>query len=56
MSIYQPAELLNLWKNETLTAEQAIGQLIQHLMLLTKMLTEYEKRIRQMEQRACEKG
>ncbi len=43
MAAYSPEKLLHLWKQETLTAEQAIGQLLQQVAAL-------EQRLRTIEQ------
>ena len=50
MATYPTAELLQRWKQQTLTQEQAIGQLLQHIDELKQRLTELEQRLRQLEQ------
>jgi len=50
MSTYATTELLQRWKQQTLTQEQAIGQLLQHIDELKQRLTELEQRLRQLEQ------
>jgi len=36
MAMYSIQELLNRWQQGTLTVEQAIGQILQHLLALEK--------------------
>jgi hypothetical protein len=50
MSKHPPEKLLQLWINEDLKVEQGIGQLLQHLVALSKQLEALEQRIRQVEQ------
>ncbi len=50
MATYATAELLQRWKQQTLTEEQAIGQLLQHIDELNQRLTELEQRLRLLEQ------
>ena len=50
MATYTTAELLHRWKQQTLTQEQAIGQLLQHIDALSQRLTELEQRLRQLDQ------
>jgi len=45
MSRYDTTQLVKMWAQETLTSEQAIGQILQHLQAL-------EERIKRVEQRA----
>ena len=40
MSMYTLEELLKRWKLDTLTAEQAIGQILQHLVVMQKQIKE----------------
>lgn len=40
MSMYTPDELLKRWQQGTLTIEQAIGQILQHLLAIQKQLKE----------------
>ena len=53
MSTYSLSDLLHKWSRGELTAEQAIGQLIQHALLSGQRLSELEKasalRARQLE-------
>jgi hypothetical protein len=49
LSTYPIAELLRRWKLGELTAEQAVGHLIQHFILLTHQVTALERRVRQGE-------
>ena len=51
MAMYPPKELDLLWRQDRLTAEQAVGQLIQHFLDQQQRITELEKRVRQLEQR-----
>ena len=44
MSTYSVEHLLTLWKQEAITAEQAIGHLLQHIALLYERLRVVEKR------------
>ncbi|MFN8491548.1 MAG: hypothetical protein U0350_28380 [Caldilineaceae bacterium] len=50
MSTYRPSELLQQWTQGNLTTEQAIGHVLQNLLMLAQHLTELEKRLRQLEQ------
>ena len=50
MSTYTTAELLQRWKQQTLTQEQAIGQLLQHIDELKQRMTEFDQRLRLLEQ------
>ena len=49
MSAYRPNELDALWRQNRLTAEQAVGHLVQLLLELAKRLDELERRLRQLE-------
>lgn len=40
MSMYPLDELLKRWQQNTLTMEQAIGQMLQHLLAMQKQLKE----------------
>lgn len=55
MSTYSIGTLLRLWKQNEITAEQAIGYLMQHITALTERLTELEKRFRRLDQTYPEK-
>jgi hypothetical protein len=41
--------LLSLWAKGELTAEQAVGHLVQNQLALSQRLSELEKRVRQLE-------
>ena len=45
-----PEKLLQLWKQEALTAEQAIGQLLQQVAALEQRVQQLEQRLRVVEQ------
>ena len=51
MSTYSVVELLQKWKLGELTAEQALGYLLQNMSALVQRLTDAEKRIQHLEQR-----
>jgi hypothetical protein len=51
MSAYRPHELEALWRQNRLTAEQAVGHLVQLMLELAKRLDELERRLRHLEQR-----
>jgi hypothetical protein len=51
MSTYPVPDLLHRWAVGHLTAEQAIGHLLQHLLTLTHQVAELERRLRQAEAR-----
>ena len=55
MSTYPLSELLHRWSLGELTAEQAIGHLMQHLQAQEKRLAEAVNRIHQLEQRPTAK-
>ena len=42
--------LLNRWKQQTLTHEQAIGQMLQHIEALHRRVTQLEKQVHLLEQ------
>ncbi len=50
MSTYIPPDLLQQWAQGNLTADQAVGHLIQNLVTLLHRLTDLEKRLRLLEQ------
>jgi hypothetical protein len=50
MATYPPPELFKQWKHGELSLEQAIGQLLQHLVAQSQQLAELERRLRQFEQ------
>ena len=41
---------MKLWRKGELTAEQAVGYMMQHLVALFQWRAEVEKRLRQLEQ------
>ena len=49
MATYTPPDLLHKWQQNDLTPEQAIGQLLQHLVEQGQRLNEVERRLRQLE-------
>ena len=50
MSTYSPPDLLHQWTQGNLTADQAVGHVLQNLLTLVHRLTDLEKRLRQLEQ------
>ncbi len=50
MSTYSLPDLLHRWTQGNLTAEQAVGHVLQNLVPLLQRLTDLEKRLRQLEQ------
>jgi len=42
-SMYTLEELLKRWKLETLTVEQAIGQILQHLVVMQKQIKDLQQ-------------
>ena len=51
MATYSLEKTLQLWKQEELTAEQAIGQLLQQMAALEQRMQQVEKRLRAVEGR-----
>ena len=49
MATYSLEKTLQLWKQEELTAEQAIGQLLQQMAALEQRVQQVEKRLRAVE-------
>ncbi len=45
MTIYPPKELLSRWQKETLTVEQAIGQILQHLLAQEKQINKLKQQL-----------
>jgi hypothetical protein len=43
MSTYSVEQLLLIWRQEDMTAEQAVGHLLQHLVLVYERLRVLEK-------------
>jgi len=54
MSTYSIVTLLQLWKQNKITTEQATGHTLQHIAALTERQTDLEKRFRQLEQNRTE--
>ncbi|MFP4437437.1 MAG: hypothetical protein ACLFVO_09335 [Chloroflexaceae bacterium] len=50
MSFYAPSDLLRLWQQEQLTAEQALGHVLQILQAQQQMLQAQQQRLRDLEQ------
>lgn len=50
MSTYSIPELMRLWRKGDLTAEQAVGYILQHLEEWFQWRTELEKQLRQPNQ------
>ena len=50
MSTYSLPDLLQQWAQGNVTAEQAIGHVLQNLLSLMQRLSDLEKRLRQLEQ------
>lgn len=49
MAAYSSEKCWQLWKQETLTVEQAIGQLLQLVAVLEAQVKELEQRLRALE-------
>jgi hypothetical protein len=47
MSAYDLNQLLRLWHTDKITAEQAIGQIIQQVQALSERVSELERRMEQ---------
>jgi hypothetical protein len=45
MSTYSVEQLLTIWKQENMTAEQAVGHLLQHLALVYERVRVLERRV-----------
>ena len=52
MSTHPIPELMQLWRKGELTAEQAVGYMMQHWVELVQWRAEVEKRLNQLEQTA----
>ncbi len=50
MSFYAPSDLLYLWQQEQLTAEQAMGHMLQIVQAQQQMLLAQQQRLRTLEQ------
>ena len=50
MSTYSPPDLMQQWTQGNMTAEQAVGHVLQNLLTLMQRLNDLEKRVRQLEQ------
>jgi hypothetical protein len=55
-STYSLPELLRRWRLGDLTAEQAVGHLLQNIVPLHQRQTEHESRIRRLEEAINRKG
>ena len=51
MSTYTPLDLLRRWQQEDLTADQAIGHVLQIILAQQQMLQAQQQRLRTLEQR-----
>ena len=47
MNPYELKQVIKMWEQETLTAEQAIGQILLHLQAIGQRLGQLEQRIEQ---------
>jgi hypothetical protein len=56
MSTYPIPDLLKLWARGDVTAEQALGYMLQHLLDLSGRVAELEKQLRQLEEPPVEPG
>jgi hypothetical protein len=50
MSFYAPSDLLRLWQQEQLTAEQALGHVLQIVHAQQTLLQAQQQRLRNLEQ------
>lgn len=50
MSFYAPSDLLYLWQQEQLTAEQALGHMLQIIQAQQQMLQAQQQRLQRLEQ------
>jgi hypothetical protein len=48
MSTYELEKLIEMWRTEKLTPEQAIGHVLQHLLALRAQLYEAEEQLREL--------
>jgi hypothetical protein len=51
MSTYELEKLIEMWRGEKLTPEQAIGHILQHLLALRAQLYEAEDQLREVKRR-----
>ena len=51
MAAYELEKIIELWKAERLTPEQAIGQMLQVIRELQAQLREVQRRLRELERR-----
>jgi hypothetical protein len=51
MATCELEKLIEMWRGEKLTPEQAIGHVLQHLLALRAQLYEAEERLRELERR-----
>ena len=47
MNPYELKQIIKMWEQETLTAEQAIGQILLHLQTIGQRLGQLEQRLEQ---------
>jgi len=47
MNPYELKQVIKMWEQETLTAEQAIGQILLHLQAVGQRLGQLEQRVEQ---------
>jgi uncharacterized protein YbjQ (UPF0145 family) len=52
---YTLEQVIKYWETEQLTAEQAIGQILQFLLEYRQRIEELEKRLREVEREASER-
>ncbi len=48
MSRYQPRELVSKWAQETLTLEQAVGQILLYVQELLERIEQLERQVREL--------
>ena len=56
MSTHPIPDLMQLWRKGDLTAEQAVGHMLQNWVILQQQLADLEKRLRQLEQPPASPG
>jgi hypothetical protein len=56
MATYELEKLIEMWRTEKLTPEQAIGHVLQHLLALRKQLYEAEEQLREVKRRGEGEG
>jgi hypothetical protein len=52
MATYTVEKLWQLWKQDQVTAEQAVGYLLQNVLVLEQQIQALEKRVKVLEQAA----